>query len=158
MKDEKLSQEDIEALFRSFESGGGSEQSPSAAKPSHDKLSEGPSLPPQKAVPVPEVKSVEFQEFEQPAEKPTPVSGFEVLLDVPLSVSVELGKSKCYVKDLINLTTGSVIELDRLAGDPVDVLVNGKLFARGEVVVIDENFGVRIREIVAGKKTSSNGK
>ena len=64
------------------------------------------------------------------------------------SVTVELGKAKCYVKDLLNLTMGSIVELDKLAGDPVDILINGKLFARGEVVVIDENFGVRIQEIV----------
>ncbi len=76
------------------------------------------------------------------------VSGMEVLMDVPLSVSAELGKARCFVRDLLNLTVGSVVELDRTAGDPVDILVNGKPFALGEVVVIDENFGVRIREIL----------
>ena len=77
-----------------------------------------------------------------------PVAGMEVLLDVPLALSVELGRARCFVKDLLNLSSGSVVELDKAAGDPVDILINGKLFARGEVVVIDENFGVRIQEIV----------
>ena len=74
-------------------------------------------------------------------------------MDIPLAISVELGKAKCYVKDLLNLTIGSIVELDKLAGDPVDILVNGKLFAKGEVVVIDENFGVRIQEIVNKDQT-----
>lgn len=76
------------------------------------------------------------------------VSGMQVLMDVPLSISAELGKARCFVRDLLNLTVGSVVELDRTAGDPVDILVNGKPFASGEVVVIDENFGVRIKEIL----------
>ena len=76
-------------------------------------------------------------------------------MDVPLSVTVELGKTRCYVKDLLNLASGSIVELDRLAGDPIDILVNGKLFAKGEVVVIDENFGVRIKEIMNKKSDSA---
>lgn len=56
------------------------------------------------------------------------------------------------MRDLLNLTVGSIVELDRLAGDPVDILVNGKLFAKGEVVVIDENFGVRIQEVIGKDK------
>lgn len=96
------------------------------------------------------VRPMVYEELE-PEEPPVPerpVAGLGVLMDVPLSVSVELGRARCYVKDLLNMTAGSVIELDRSAGDMVDVLVNGKLFARGEVVVIDESFGVRIHEIV----------
>ena len=73
----------------------------------------------------------------------------DLLMDVQMTLTVELGRTKKYVKDILNLGEGSIIELDKLAGEPVDVLVNGKLIAKGEVVVIDENFGVRITDIVA---------
>lgn len=80
-----------------------------------------------------------------------PVSDTNIglILDVPLQVTVELGRTKKIIKDILELANGSIIELDKLAGEPVDVLVNGKLLAKGEVVVIDENFGVRITEIVS---------
>ncbi|WP_126992538.1 flagellar motor switch phosphatase FliY [Thermosipho globiformans] len=73
----------------------------------------------------------------------------QALLDIPLNVVVELGKTKLTLKQVMELSVGSLIELDKLTGEPVDIIVNGKLIARGEVVVIDENFGVRITEIVA---------
>ena len=72
-----------------------------------------------------------------------------LILDVPLQVNVELGRTKKSIKDILDLTKGSIVELDKLAGEPVDILVNGKYLAKGEVVVIDENFGVRITEIVS---------
>jgi len=72
-----------------------------------------------------------------------------LILDVNLQVTVELGRTKKTIKDVLDLTTGSIVELDRLAGEPVDINVNGKLIAKGEVVVIDENFGVRITDIVS---------
>lgn len=71
-----------------------------------------------------------------------------LIMDVPLSVSVEIGKSKRRLKDVLNFTNGTVVELDKAADAPVDIIVNGQLIARGEVVVIDDNFGVRISEIV----------
>ncbi len=73
-----------------------------------------------------------------------------LLHDVEMGVTAELGRRRMSVRDLLSLTPGAVIELDRAAGSPVDVLVNGTLIARGEVVVIDEEFGIRISEIVAG--------
>ncbi|MGM0608401.1 MAG: flagellar motor switch protein FliN [Candidatus Muiribacteriota bacterium] len=76
-------------------------------------------------------------------------SNIDLLLDVPLQITVELGRTKMLVKDILELGTGSVIELERLAGESIDVLVNGKLIAKGEVVVIDENFGIRITTIVS---------
>ncbi len=76
----------------------------------------------------------------------------ELLFDVPLRVTVELGRTKMTLKQILDLTPGSLVELDKLTGEPVDILVNGKLIARGEVVVIDENFGVRITEIVSPKE------
>lgn len=79
-----------------------------------------------------------------------------LILDVPLQVTVELGRTKKLIKDVLELSTGSVIELDRLAGEPVDILVNGKLLAKGEVVVIDENFGVRVTDIVSSMERMRN--
>jgi len=94
------------------------------------------------------LRPVQYEEISSETTVDEPVAGMEVLLDVPLAMSVELGRARCFVKDLLSLSSGSVVELDKAAGDPVDILINGRLFARGEVVVIDENFGVRIQEIV----------
>ncbi|MDK2836553.1 MAG: flagellar motor switch protein FliN [Thermosediminibacterales bacterium] len=73
----------------------------------------------------------------------------DLILDVPLEVTVELGRTNKLIKEVLSLGPGSIIELDKLAGEPVDILVNGKFIAKGEVVVIDENFGVRVTEIVS---------
>ena len=75
-------------------------------------------------------------------------TNIEILLDIPLEVSVELGRTKIVIRDLVQLGPGSIIELDKLIGEPVDILVNDNLIARGEVVVFDENFGIRITDIV----------
>jgi flagellar motor switch protein FliN/FliY len=77
----------------------------------------------------------------------------DLLLNVSLQVTAELGKAKMNVRDILKLGTGSVVELDRLAGGPVDLLVNNKLVARGEVVAIDDNFGVRITELIERPET-----
>ena len=76
----------------------------------------------------------------------------DMLMDVELEVSVELGRSHMSIGEVLALRNGSVIELDKLAGEPVDVSVNGTLIARGEVVVVDEKFGVRITEVVSKAK------
>jgi len=75
-------------------------------------------------------------------------TNIEMLFDVPLQISAELGRTSLPIKEILQLAPGSVVELDKLAGEPVDLLVNGKLIAKGEVVVTDENFGVRIIEIL----------
>lgn len=103
------------------------------------------------------VQPVQFQEFTKQEETTvTPSSEFsgklELLLDVPLKVVVELGRAKMTLKQILEMNIGSLIELDKLTGEPVDILVNGRLIARGEVVVVDENFGVRITEIVSPKQ------
>jgi flagellar motor switch protein FliN/FliY len=72
----------------------------------------------------------------------------DLLLDIPLEISVELGRVRMLIKDVVDLGTGSIVEIDKAAGEPVDVLVNGRLVAKGEVVVIEDNFGVRITEII----------
>ncbi|ARU41581.1 flagellar motor switch protein FliN [Armatimonadetes bacterium Uphvl-Ar1] len=76
-------------------------------------------------------------------------SGLDLLYDIPLEVSVELGRVRMVVKDVIELGSGSIVEIDKAAGEPVDVMVNGRLVAHGEVVVIEDNFGVRITEILS---------
>lgn len=75
--------------------------------------------------------------------------GIDLLLDIPLQVSVEVGRSKILVHDLLQLQEGSLIELDKLAGESLDLFVNGRLIARGEAVVINEKFGLRLTEVVS---------
>ena len=80
----------------------------------------------------------------------TPLSrGLELIMDIPLDVTVELGRVRMLIRDVLDLASGSIIELDRVAGEPVDLLVNGRLVAKGEVVVIEDNFGIRLTEIVS---------
>jgi flagellar motor switch protein FliN/FliY len=93
------------------------------------------------------VSKAEFQHLSQPAGN---VEGrnIELLMDVNLPISIELGRTKMSISDILSLGPGSVVELNKLAGEPVDLLVNQKVVARGEVVVIDENFGVRITQLM----------
>jgi flagellar motor switch protein FliN/FliY len=74
---------------------------------------------------------------------------FDFILDIPLQVTVELGRTKMLVKDILQLSQGAVVELTKLAGEPLDIFVNSKLVARGEAVVINEKFGVRLVDIVS---------
>ena len=99
------------------------------------------------------VADVEFGQLNEneangPADRGDIQKNLEMLFDIPVTVSAELGRSIVKVKDLINLSTGSVIELERLAGEPVDLMVNGVVIGKGDVVVVNENFGIRITEIV----------
>jgi flagellar motor switch protein FliN/FliY len=80
------------------------------------------------------------------------IRNIDMLLDISLSVSVELGRAQMTVKEVLSLGKGSIIKLDKLAGEPADLYINGKLIAKGEVVVIDENFGLRITEIVGTRE------
>jgi len=89
-----------------------------------------------------------FQQVMQDAQ----VSSIDLLRDVELNVKIELGRSRMLVEDVLKLAEGSVVELDKLAGDPVDVFVNDRLVARGEVLVLNDNFCVRVNEIVASVK------
>ena len=79
----------------------------------------------------------------------------DLIMDVPLEVTVELGRARMRIREILNLSGGSVVELDKLAGEPVDVLVNGQLIAKGEVVVIDENFGIKITDLVREEKQAA---
>jgi flagellar motor switch protein FliN/FliY len=87
-----------------------------------------------------------------PAYDPTTEKNLQMILDIPLRVSVELGRTKMPVSELLNLGQGSVIELNKLAGEPMEVFVNDKLIARGEAVVVNEKFGVRLTDIISTKE------
>ena len=100
------------------------------------------------AIDTSEFKLPNFQQVMQDAQ----VSSIDLLRDVELNVKIELGRSRMLVEDVLRLSEGSVVELDKLAGDPVDVFVNERLVARGEVLVLNDNFCVRVNEIVAGAK------
>ncbi|MCM3739037.1 flagellar motor switch phosphatase FliY [Oceanobacillus luteolus] len=95
------------------------------------------------------IEQATFAEFEPTQLSSNEQSNLNMLLDIPLKVTVELGRTKKTIKDILDLSQGSIVELDKLAGEPVDILVNGKLIAEGEVVVIEENFGVRVTDIIS---------
>jgi len=92
----------------------------------------------------------EFETFEVADDAGiNPDINLEVLLDVPVNISMEIGRTKISIRNLLQLNQGSVVELDRLAGEPMDVLVNGTLIAHGEVVVVNEKFGIRLTDIIS---------
>lgn len=99
-----------------------------------------------------EVQQATFQPLGVAATSQSMPKNIDLILDVPLEISVVLGRTKKNIKDILNLGTGSLIELDKLAEEPVEILVNGKKVAYGEVVVVDENFGVRITNIVSNEE------
>ena len=101
------------------------------------------------------VQSVQFAPLSQ-AEQPGVSGNIGLLMDVSMQLTVELGRTKMLIKDILGMGEGTIVELDKLAGEPVDLLVNGKLIAKGEVVVIDENFGVRVTDIISPMERISN--
>ncbi len=104
-----------------------------------------PYMTPQQA---PNVQGVQFPEFSTNI-SPSEQRNIGLLMDVSMELTVELGRTKWQIKDILGIGEGTIIELDKLAGEPVDILVNNNLIAKGEVVVIDENFGVRVTDIVS---------
>ncbi|MED1810038.1 flagellar motor switch phosphatase FliY [Bacillus subtilis] len=108
-----------------------------------------------KAAPV-QVSPVEFSAFDPNEAVQAPIHNLDMLLDIPLSITVELGRTKRSVKEILELSAGSIIELDKLAGEPVDILVNQRIVAKGEVVVIEENFGVRVTDILSQAERINN--
>jgi len=156
MANENLSQEDIDALL----SGEGSQEDSSpddAGTPEPDaepltpdlSVSESPMSNPVSAQPL---------AFSQLASQGTDTSphSLDLILDVTIELTVELGRKSMLIKDILGLGPGSIVELNKLAGEPVDLLVNNKLLARGEVVVINENFGIRIIDIVGPEQRIKN--
>jgi flagellar motor switch protein FliN len=128
----KLTQDEIDALF-----GTSTEEDTFSFKELEE---EEPDI--QEPETIEETLAVKIEEtIEQSMNMP-------LLMDIPLEVVVELGRTKKKISEVLELTSGSIVELDKMAGEPVDVYVNNKLVARGEVVVIEEHFGVRIKEII----------
>ncbi|ART83383.1 flagellar motor switch protein FliN [Oceanisphaera profunda] len=98
------------------------------------------------------VKPVELDDFHQ--DNNTPLSGDErrkldAILDIPVTISMEVGRTQISIRNLLQLNQGSVVELDRLAGEPLDVMVNGTLIAHGEVVVVNDKFGIRLTDVIS---------
>jgi flagellar motor switch protein FliN len=148
-----MEQSEIDELMRG--GGGGPEAAqPELAAPEEDNISwddvkeemEQSKAPPQ---PRTEVTNVQFDELKK--KKPDNQSGFDLdfILDIPLTLTCELGRSKMLISELLQLGQGSVLELSKLAGEPMDIYVNQRLIARGEVVVVNEKFGVRLTDIVS---------
>lgn len=102
------------------------------------------------------VQQAQFASFDSNVISQPEARNLNMLLDIPLQVTVELGRTKRSVKEILELSSGSIIELDKLAGEPVDILVNSRLIAKGEVVVIDENFGVRITDVLSQAERLNN--
>jgi len=100
-------------------------------------------------VAAPEANAMPLEDFSAPAGAGGPQPDLEVVLDIPVTLSMEVGKSSISIRNLLQLTQGSVIELDRLAGEPLDVMVNGTLVAHGEVVVVNEKFGIRMTDVIS---------
>ena len=104
---------------------------------------------------TPSVQSVQFPSLNSGV-VPMEHGNISLLMDVYMEMTVELGRTKKPIKEILGMGEGTIIELDKLAGEPVDILVNHKLIAKGEVVVIDENFGVRVTEIVSPMERMSD--
>lgn len=105
------------------------------------------------------VQNVQFPEFENSKpmfSAPLTIGNMDLLMNVPLSVSIEIGRTKKKIRDIMEFSQGTIIELEKQAGAPVDIIVNGQLMARGDVVVIDDNFAVRVTEIVGTKELISS--
>ena len=100
---------------------------------------------------APRMAMEEFGAAPKPGNGPVSLDGpnLDVILDIPVSISMEVGSTEISIRNLLQLNQGSVVELDRLAGEPLDVLVNGTLIAHGEVVVVNEKFGIRLTDVIS---------
>lgn len=98
---------------------------------------------------VSSAQAMPLEELEEPPAKQGHSQDLDTILDIPVSISMEVGSTSITIRNLLQLNQGSVIELDRIAGEPLDVLVNGTLIAHGEVVVVNEKFGIRMTDVVS---------
>lgn len=133
--------------------GGGAQQPAGGAQQTFGQPLQGPQ--PGSQAPPPNVQPVQFANL-QPSSGAAEQGNIGLLMDVFMEMTVELGRTKKLIKEILTIGEGTIIELDKLAGEPVDILVNHKLIAKGEVVVIDENFGVRVTEIVSPMERMSD--
>jgi flagellar motor switch protein FliN/FliY len=96
-----------------------------------------------------ELKQVEAPSLQASSSAQSGDVNMEVILDIPVTIAMEIGRTKLSIRNLLQLNQGSVVELDRMAGEPMDVLVNGTLVAHGEVVVVNEKFGIRLTDVIS---------
>ena len=97
------------------------------------------------------IQPAQFQSFSQDFSAMASQENIGLIMDVPLEVTVELGRTKKSIAEILDFAPGTIVELNKIAGEPIDVLVNGKFVAKGEVVVIEESFGIRVTEIINNK-------
>jgi flagellar motor switch protein FliN/FliY len=145
-----LSQDDIDKLM------GGDSEGKKDAGLDQDKLAEDWAQALESGAEIEEGKPFDkaarkatFTELDETRQAAGPAKDLDFILDIPLEVTVEMGRTRMLINDLLQIGQGSVIELNRLAGEPLDILINNKLIARGEVVVVSEKFGIRITDIVS---------
>lgn len=150
-KEETLNAEDLMAMWEeALKEASSSQKSQEESQNKEGQtFFEGP-LKEDRIQPKPSVEPTPLKELTPKGEGIHPELDF--ILDIPLEISVEIGRTKMLIKDLLKLNQGSVIELEKFAGEPVEIYVNGKLMARGEVVVVNDRFGVRITEIISAQE------
>ena len=139
-----LGQDDIEALLRQAQSGVAEAAGDSATI---DEDTAGSSAAPTKTV-AESVSPFELNELQSEIDEEDPGQSLDLLSDVELDLRIELGRTMMRLEDVLQLRGGSVVVLDKLAGDPVDIYVNGRLVAKGEVLVMNDNFCVRVTELI----------
>ncbi|WP_366937062.1 flagellar motor switch protein FliN [Acidithiobacillus sp.] len=122
------------------EQGGASTDTEASAEPDNELNAPLKQAPKATPAPIPELHA---------ASSGTQAQNLDMILDIPVTLSVELGRTKIQIRNLLQLAQGSVVELERLAGEPMDVLVNGYLIAQGEVVLVNDKFGIRLTDIVS---------
>jgi len=144
-----MKQSEVDELLKGIESSGPSEDAGKADDENigWDDVKEEMELS-RAGVPKTEISEAKFTEIANAA-KPAADMGLDFILDIPLTLTVELGRSRMLINELLQLGQGSVIELSKLAGEPMDIYINQRLIARGEVVVINEKFGIRLTDIVS---------
>ncbi len=128
------------AMGDDWEAALAEQQTPAAAS--------APAAPAQGGGPAP-AQRASFAQLQPDGGAPAGVEQLDLVMDIPVTLSVELGRTKIQIRELLQLAQGSVVDLDRLAGEPMDVLVNGFLIARGEVVLVNDKFGIRLTDIVS---------
>ena len=152
-----LSQTDLDALIAAATQDLPAEEAEFGGTDDLDELGGTP-----EPTPAPYIGMVDLPSFDAPTAETRlgleGAAGLGRVRDIPLEVTVELGRTRLLIRDIMDLSAGSIIELDKIAGEPVDLFANGMLVARGEVIVIDDNFGVRVTEIItaAERKTEKD--
>jgi flagellar motor switch protein FliN len=143
-----MEQNEIDELMKGV--GGATEKGATADDNiSWDDVKEEMELSAHPVAPKTEISNVHFEELQKPKPEGKANFNLDFIMDIPLTLTAELGRSKMLISELLQLGQGSVLELSKLAGEPMDIYVNQRLIARGEVVVVNEKFGVRLTDIVS---------